>query len=269
MGNWAKARDTIVLMCVAGAAVYWLGAEPPQRVVALPACSDASTAALAGTDVSSRALACADLTAQESMALSTARLVWLNWLQIAVAAAGAVAVIATLRHSNRTADLSRDAIEQQQIALRHQLRPALVLADITVTPQGDGDVRATIRYENVGGSPARNVKFNWLVELTGKENAVANQMDNSNLRFDPLESERSIARGSDFGMFFTLTPAEYDEIVKGTGALQYAMQVIYDDDFGGRYKSTSARSCWDSNLSAFVGLDDFSFTDPLLSGREV
>ncbi|MNR07602.1 hypothetical protein D3C85_1237300 [compost metagenome] len=200
------------------------------------------------------------------MALSTERLIWLSWLQIALALSGTVAILWTLRVSVRSVDLTREALTHQQIATRKQLRPSLTPngAEIALLP--DGRSRVTLRFENTGSSTARDFRHALIWKVVPIDERES-QLDPDELRIP--ERSSNLPRSADSGFGFTLNRRSADRLAAGSHVLQTAYCATYADDLGGKYLYTFSRIFWTRDLSAYRSLSGFEFTDPALVDREV
>jgi hypothetical protein len=213
----------------------------------------------------SRAISCRDLAAQESMALSTQRLVWLSWAQIFVGLGGTVAVVWTVIISLGSMKVTQRALEHQQVATRMELRPNFIPLPIAAKDDGKGRYRISVLFKNTGASTAKRVRQHiiWKVVPLSREKS---SLDASQLRLQSLAFDKS--KDGTAGMHFTTSVGNTLLLKAGTHSLQVAYISIYDDDLGGRYCVTYGREAWGPDLAAGRSLREFAFTDPELKGRE-
>lgn len=270
MGPLGKIGVALVIVIAVGLGVIWWEAEPARNATNyLPgslgrAVADACdpTQPLGGRPIS-EGLTCRDLAAQESMAVSTARLFWISWAQIAIGVAGTVAVVWTVLVALRSSQVTQKALEHQQIAARMQLRPTFVANPVVAVAHGTGRLRVSFLHRNCGVSTARRFRHGWTraVVLAGG----GSQLDPAKAMLRDTTSE--VPKDGVCGFHFRLKATEAASLAAGTHVLQIAYLAIFDDDLGGRYKFTNKRE-YSGDLSSSHTLKGFEFVEPELEGRE-
>lgn len=270
MNNWTKFWVGGVVMAAVAAFFFWLAVQPQAAPNFAPgslgdtvreACRP--DAPLAGRDLNN-ALACRDLAAQESMAVSTARMVWLSWAQIAVAVAGSVGILWTLLLSRRSADMTREALLHQRAATRSELRPRFRTLMPKIKARPNGGMRVEFLFENTGVGVARGFRNLYAAKIVPIEETQCQ------IEFDELEFSKtagSILTHGTAGFAMNIGRADADRIRNDSHAVQIAFYCIYDDDFGGLYQYKSARVYWDKDLTSYKTLSGFELERPELKGR--
>lgn len=166
MNNFSKIAAAAAFALVIGGLVAWAEATPVRQqtfgrgtlgsTVALE-CAPDRVGDFKAEAALNRAISCRDLAAQESMALSTQRLVWLSWAQIFVGLGGAVAVVWTVIISLGAMKVTQRSLEHQQIAARMELRPNFTPLPIAAKDDGQGRYRISVLFKNTGASTAKRI----------------------------------------------------------------------------------------------------------------
>ncbi|GAA0651384.1 hypothetical protein GCM10009101_26330 [Brevundimonas lenta] len=229
----------------------------------MDSCDPASKGPFIGAPLD-RAITCRDLTAQESMALSTRRLVWLSWLQIFVAVGGAATVLWTVLVALRSMRLTQETLQHQQTTMRLQLRPSIKPNGAAVLELSTTRVRVDIDFENVGASTALNYRHAWAWRIVPRTTEKS-ELDPKKLRI--TAPARSLTRGTDCGFGVSLSEQSTLQLKLGTHVLQVGYCAIFEDALGGRYQYTFSRTFWGPDL-AFAKALVLEFDDPQLKGRE-
>lgn len=275
MNNWGKAATVLAAIIAVACCVAWIELAPraPTRTdhtagslghAVYQFCDPARQGMFTGDDLE-RALACRDLSAQNDMALSTQRVVWLGWAQILVSIAGSAIVIWTVLVALHSAKLTRNTFEHQQLVTRLQFRPRLMLTPIAVTTHAHGGMDIEFRFRNIGVLPARQFRheIRWVITpmLNGE-----NKMPLTPFAF--TQSAGIVAKDNEAGKRLRLPAASAALITSGTHALQIAYIAIFDDELGGRYRHSYTKELSTADLSHDRAVNGFKFSSPSLKGRK-
>lgn len=274
MKNWTgPATGVVVAILATTCLIVWMEATPfPPKshaektlaaTVALE-CDPDRIRELKGDDALNRAITCRDLHAQDSMALSTKRIVWLSWLQIFVAIIGSGTVIWTVIVGLRSLDFTRKTLDHQQLTARMQLRPTLKPRGATVTAISAARDRIQITFENAGSSTAVNFKHVWSWRIVHRT-ATTSELDTDHLHFDATGT--NLTPGTDCGFGMNLSATSTASLRSGTHVLQVGYWTIFDDALGGRYRYAFSRTFFGNELKFAKSLRA-KFENPELKGRE-
>ena len=199
------------------------------------------------------------------MAVSTSRLFWLSWLQVAIGVAGTVAVLWSIRTALDSIKITQRGLELQSLAIRQEFRPAFAADPINVSAHGPNRMRIALTFKNTGNSTAKNVRTALIYTVkTRMPRSIALNPDH--LRFRGVA--RPVPKLSETGWGFTPSASDTAGIRAGTHCVQVAFIAIFDDDFGGKYVYEYRREFWGADLGHYRGLSDLEITEPLTKGRE-
>lgn len=276
MKNRWKLALGLSVVCAVGAAVVWIEATPVD-----PAPSELAPGTLARAvedhcdgerrgaftkDDLAAAVTCRDLAAQESMALSTRRLVWLNWLQIFVAVGGAATVIWTVLVALRSMNLTRQLLIHQQKIDRLNLRPTMSIQPLTIKRLNEKEARIAVRLVNIGISSARRMRRSISWKVVDIKDDPACQLDITKLKLP--EKSTIVSRNGYAGWQLKISAADLKRIEAGKATLQIGVCAIYDDELGGKYRMQYGQSYRGPELGLTRYLDGFKPNLPEHRGRE-
>lgn len=211
------------------------------------------------------AVTCRDLAAQESMALSTSRLVWLSWLQVFVAVGGAGAVVWTVMIAIESMKVTQRQLLHQQNVSRAELRPKITREARPVIIDQDGRALLHLSFLNRGQTTALNLRRGLLWKVVpGTDGKSA--LDADALRLRKPKSVLTVETPTGWEIY--LSPSATARILAGTHCLQAAVCGVYDDALGGAYRFQFCKVFYGTTLARERGLEGFKFTDPDLKNRE-
>lgn len=212
------------------------------------------------------AVTCRDLAAQESMALSTKRLVWLSWLQVFVAVGGAATVLWTVLVALRSMELTRKTLTHQQTIDRLQLRPKFERQKLKPQILADGSAIILLDFRNVGLTAARQVR-------KGLLHSIARGIDGKSvLKPDKLELPTeggNLAAGGSVAWSLNLSANDVKRVLAGTHSWQVVAVIIFDDELGGRYRWSFRKAFFGNDLMRERMLTGFKWTHPDYKGRHL
>ncbi len=277
MNNYWKITVGLGTVLVVGAIGVWLEATPVEsgprsletgtlaHAVATE-CDPTKRGDFRSEKALGQAITCRDLAAQESMALSTRRLVWLSWAQIFIAIGGSVAVIWTVLVALRSMELTRQTFLHQQTATRLELRPRLKRNPLKVTNTKAGGMNIEFVATTVGTLSALNFRhgISYIVTPFGNGESALPK-DEPRLR----RTTTNIAPNSPVGMRIKLNASDAAKLVAGTHAIQIAYASTFDCELGGKYRWTFAKEFSGHDLTHDRMIKGFRFTEPALKGRAV
>lgn len=278
MSSHAKIGAAIGTALLVIIIAVWIGAAPKTNASRIyPSNSlGAATESMCALDRSGTftdadlkdALTCRDLAAQESMATSTAQLVWLSWMQILVAALGAGVVFWTVVIGIEALRVSQREVENQQAFTREQLRPRFTPARNPFVIEEDGSSSIHLEFTNIGASTARKLRKIMIYKVV--PNLKDNQCQLSVEDFTLNDKSTVLAMSGKTGWRIALNKSDTNRIRSGTHVLQIAAGYIFDDNFGGKYRYVYSAVYFGPNLERVRSLPNFKVAhlEPW-HGREV
>lgn len=113
----------------------------------------------------------ADLTAQQSMALSAKRMLTATWIQIALSAIGTILLLVTVKLSRDSTKAAISAVTHAEESAERELRAYVFVDEKTIEDFGLGkQPRIAIRFKNFGQTPAYQCKVTYFkCQISAKE----------------------------------------------------------------------------------------------------
>lgn len=255
---------TLLIITIA----VWIGAAPKTNASRIyppnslgaeveSICSLDQSGVFTDADVKN-AMTCRDLAAQESMAVSTTRLVWLSWMQIIVAALGAGVVFWTVVIGIEALRVSQREVENQQAFTREQLRPRLTPSRNPFVITEDGNASIHLEFTNIGASSARKLRKIMIHKVVPA--LIGNQCQLDVEDFKLAEKSTVLSMRGKTGWKISLNKSDTENIRAGTHVLQIAAGYIFDDNFGGKYRYIYSTVYFGPNLERTRPLPNFMVT---------
>lgn len=190
-----------------------------------------------------------DLIAQEGMNRGTSGIMVLTFIQMVLAGAGTIAVLASLEMSRRALRQAQVSAEIQRDTAREQLRAYLGGEKPVVECFKEGSLRLSYPMKNFGATPARNVKMwgasywvgtlceSYPIEMPKPEDFILNRT------VAPGETIGWTSNGSiDVGLF--------DLITNNRGTIVTAYLLIFEDIFGRTHHVGHSELRWGPGLES-------------------